>query len=65
MTPTTRKSGVIVVLAASQMTSSTKFSGVKSEFPGVFTPKMPLMAILTQSIYARVNISIAARSNIL
>ena len=36
MTLTTRKSDVIVSLAASQMTSSTQFSGVKSEFPGVF-----------------------------
>ena len=33
---TTRKSGVIVGLAASHMTSSTQFLGVKSEFPGGF-----------------------------
>ena len=36
MTSRTRKSGVIVCLAASQMTSRTQFSGVKSEFPDVF-----------------------------
>ena len=34
--PTTRKSGVIDVLVASLMTSSTKFSGVESEFTGIF-----------------------------
>ena len=46
MTPTTRKSGVIAVLAASLMTSSTQFAGKNPNFWAFFMPKMPLMAAL-------------------
>ena len=50
MTPTTRKSGMIAVLAASLMTSSTQFSSVKCEIPGVFTPKTPLTLEIPRGI---------------